>query len=166
MEAGEERLQRCDPDLWQALKGGPQYSCIDMSVSFDITWQKPGFTYLIGVGVGIDVLTGLVIDYDVLTKYCHACNVNTKRIPHVELLVWKAAHARDCWAVASSTTSPPKPRSKGLGKLRGAAPSSDTACGMLRCSATVILLCTRQSVSSSHTGKMWKYISLNVYTIL
>ena len=107
VEAGEERLLRSadalhqayfdtDPELWEALSGGPQYPGIDMSVSFDITWQKRGFTYLPGLCVCIDVLTGLVIDLHVLSKYCHACEVNSKRIPHVVLLVWKAAHARDC----------------------------------------------------------------------
>ena len=107
MEAGEERLQRSadalhqvysdtDPELWEALNGGPQYPGINMSVSFDITWQKRGFTYISGLGVCIDVLTGLVINHHVLFKFCHACEVNTKRIPHVELLVWKAAHAHDC----------------------------------------------------------------------
>ena len=107
MEAGEELFQRSanalhnvysntDPELWEALNCGPQYPCINMSVSFDITWQKHGCTYLSGVGVCIIVLTGLVIDYHVLSKYCHACEVNTKRIPHVDFLVWKAAYARDC----------------------------------------------------------------------
>ena len=107
MEAGEERLKRSadalhqaysdtEAELWEALNGGPQYPDICMSVSFDIKWQKHGFTYLSGFGVCIDVLTGLVINHHVLSKYCHACEVNTKRITHVELLVWKAAHARDC----------------------------------------------------------------------
>ena len=47
MEAGEEGLQRSadalhqaysdtDPELWEALNGGPQYPDIGMSVSFDI----------------------------------------------------------------------------------------------------------------------------------
>ena len=48
VEAGEEHLLRSadalhqaysdtDPELWEALSGGPQYPGIDMSVSFDIT---------------------------------------------------------------------------------------------------------------------------------
>ena len=107
MEAGEDLLQRSadairqayadtDPELQEALNGGPPYPCIDISVSFDGTWQKRGFTSLYGVGVCIDVLTGLVIDYHVLSKYCHTCEVNTKRLPPAELLAWKAAHAPDC----------------------------------------------------------------------
>ncbi|KAL8573387.1 hypothetical protein ACOMHN_032402 [Nucella lapillus] len=107
VEAGEELMQRSadairqayadtDPDPWEALDGGQPYPCIDISVSFDRTWQKRGFTSLYGVGICIDVLTGLVIDYHVLSKYCHACAVNTKRLPPAELAVWKANHAPDC----------------------------------------------------------------------
>ena len=97
MEA-REKLQRTyakptpthDPELWEALNGGPPYPCIDISVSFDSTWQKLGFTSLSGVCMCFDVLTGLVIDYHALSKYCHTCEVNTKRLPPAELLVWKA----------------------------------------------------------------------------
>ena len=107
VEAGEEGLERSadamchaysdkDLELWEALNSGPPYRCIDMSVSFDITWQKREFTYLYGVGMCIDLLTGLVIDYHVVSRYCHVCEVNAKRLPHVELLVWKAVHAPDC----------------------------------------------------------------------
>ena len=107
MEAGEELLQRSadairqayadtDPELRKALNGGAPYPCIDISVSFDGTWQKRRFTSLYGVGVCIDMLTGLVIDCHVLSKYCYVCEVNTKRLPPAELLARKAAHAPDC----------------------------------------------------------------------
>jgi len=36
---------------------------INISVSFDGTWQKRGFTSHYGIGVCIDIFTGLVIDY-------------------------------------------------------------------------------------------------------
>ena len=47
---------------------------IDIQVSFDGTWRKRGFSSNYGVGVWIDVLTGLVIDYEVLSLYCHPVN--------------------------------------------------------------------------------------------
>ena len=150
VEAGEGLQRSADalheaysdtvPELWEAVNGGPQYPDINISVSFDITWQKRGFTYLSGLGVCIDVLTGLVINHHVLSKYCHACEVNTKRITHMKLLVTKQ---HMLVTVASTTTSPSKPWSKRQEKLCGAAPSPNTVCGILRCSATVILLCTR-----------------------
>ena len=46
---------------------------IDITVSYDGTWQKRGFTSHHGVGVAIEAQTGLVIAYEVLSNYCHAC---------------------------------------------------------------------------------------------
>jgi hypothetical protein len=50
-------------------------SVIDIAVSFDGTWMKRGFTSLYGVGVCIDMLTGLVVDFHVRSKYCHKCKL-------------------------------------------------------------------------------------------
>lgn len=51
---------------------------INISVSFDGTWHKRGFTSKYGIGVCIDVLTGLVIDFEVLSSYCHACALKSR----------------------------------------------------------------------------------------
>ncbi|KAG8179531.1 hypothetical protein JTE90_025758 [Oedothorax gibbosus] len=40
---------------------------INISVSYDGTWQKRGHTSLYGIGIVIEVLTGLVVDYEILT---------------------------------------------------------------------------------------------------
>ena len=43
------------------------------------------------------VLTGLVMDYCVLSKYCHACKLtDAKNLPPEELAAWKTDHATDC----------------------------------------------------------------------
>ncbi|KAL1276324.1 hypothetical protein QQF64_035947 [Cirrhinus molitorella] len=73
---------------------------INISVSFDGTWHKRGFTSNYGIGVCIDVLTGLVIDFEVLSSYCHACALknNAKRegkITDREFESWREAHT-DC----------------------------------------------------------------------
>ena len=69
--------------------------------------------------------------------------------------------------VASTTTSQAKPWSKRQGKLRGAAPSPNTVCGMLIMVSDCDSSVHKDSfVSSSHTGNLWKYVSLNVYTML
>ncbi|GFV58264.1 uncharacterized protein TNCV_4614681, partial [Trichonephila clavipes] len=47
---------------------------IDVSVSYDGTWQKRGHTSNLGLGIIIDILSGLVFDFD-LSKYCHNCVV-------------------------------------------------------------------------------------------
>ncbi|GFU73340.1 uncharacterized protein TNCV_4731571 [Trichonephila clavipes] len=48
---------------------------IDVSVSYDGTWQKRGHTSNLGLGIIIDILSGLVLDFEVLSKYCHNCVV-------------------------------------------------------------------------------------------
>ena len=67
---------------------------IYLTVSYDGTWQKRGFTSHQGVGVIIEVQTGLVIDYEVLSNYCHACALAENRLgagtPEFE--TWQAAH--------------------------------------------------------------------------
>lgn len=46
---------------------------INIGVSYDGSWQKRGFTSKYGVGCVIEVVTGLVIDYEVISKYCRVC---------------------------------------------------------------------------------------------
>lgn len=73
---------------------------INISVSFDGTWQKRGFTSHYGIGVCIDILTGLVIDYEVLSSYCHSCAIkenakNEGKMTEQELTSWRETHS-DC----------------------------------------------------------------------
>ncbi|GFV76186.1 uncharacterized protein TNCV_4672751 [Trichonephila clavipes] len=46
---------------------------VDITVSFDGSWQKRGYKSLYEIGVVIDLLISLVIDYEVLSKYCTEC---------------------------------------------------------------------------------------------
>lgn len=67
---------------------------IDISVSYDGTWHKRGHTSNYGVGIVIDVLTGVALDYVVLSKYCHMCentaNELDKNSP--EYAIWHECH--------------------------------------------------------------------------
>ena len=91
-----EAYAEMDEDLREALER-EEDPIVNISVSYDGTWQKRGFTSLFGVGVCIDVLTGLVVDYCVLSKCCHACKLmDAKNLPPEELAAWKADHATDC----------------------------------------------------------------------
>ena len=85
-----------DPDLQEALERG-ESPIVDISVLYDGTRQKRGFTSLFGVGVCINVLTGLVVDSEVLSKYCHACKLaEGQNLPGRETVEWRASHAPDC----------------------------------------------------------------------
>ena len=91
-----EAYAEMDEDIREALER-EEDPIVNISVSYDGTWQKRGFTSLFGVGVCIDVLTGLVVDYCVLSKCCHACKLmDAKNLPPEELAAWKADHATDC----------------------------------------------------------------------
>jgi hypothetical protein len=47
----------------------------NVTVSFDGSWHKRGHTSLYGIAAVIEVNTGLILDYTVLSKYCHLCSL-------------------------------------------------------------------------------------------
>ena len=66
-------------------------------MSYDGTWR--GFSSQYGVGVAIDILTGLVIDFELLSLYCHGCaEADNKEWSGGarERLLWEEKHAPDC----------------------------------------------------------------------
>ena len=52
-------------------------SVLDIVVSYDGTYHKGGYTSLYGVGVTIDIESCLVVDYEVLSKFCYMCSTTT-----------------------------------------------------------------------------------------
>ena len=52
---------------------------VDIAVSYDGTWQKRGHTSRNGVFVAIDVLTGYVVDFEVMSNYCQVCEKRPKK---------------------------------------------------------------------------------------
>ena len=96
IECGEEALIRAASVIKKAYQDTDADvdidDIVDIDCSFDGTWQKRGFTSLYGVGVVMDVLTGLVVDYEVLSLYCHTCVVNKARKPPEEFRLWKQGH--------------------------------------------------------------------------
>ena len=68
---------------------------IDITVSYDGTWQKRGQTSHNGAGVLIDALTGLVLDYEVLSNTCRLCTIKAAQLDDEKVDRWKAAHQSD-----------------------------------------------------------------------
>ena len=64
-----------------------------LAVSYDGTWKTRCFQSPIGVGFVIETLTGLVLDYAVLSRYCVECELVGKRLSGEELETWKQLHA-------------------------------------------------------------------------
>lgn len=67
---------------------------IDICVSFDGSWQKRGHTSYYCIGSVIDMLTGLVIDYVVLSKYCQECTKTAADLGKnsAEFFIWYEGH--------------------------------------------------------------------------
>ena len=66
---------------------------LDIAVSFDISWQKRGFKSHNGMASVIDLLTGFIIDFEVLSNYCGKCKVAEEQSYADD---WKAKHALNC----------------------------------------------------------------------
>ncbi|GFX22915.1 uncharacterized protein TNCV_3911621 [Trichonephila clavipes] len=62
------------------------------------TWQKRGHTSNLGLGIIIDILSGLVLDFEVLSKYCHNCVVAGRDmgVDWAEFHIWQKGHADEC----------------------------------------------------------------------
>ena len=68
-----QAYEEADPDL----RG---QDIIDIAVSYDGTWQKRGFLSHNGVGVVVDLMTGLILDTETLSNFCSACAAAATRL--------------------------------------------------------------------------------------
>ena len=73
-------------------------SPVCITVSFDGTWQKRGLMSMHGVAAVIDIITGLVVDYEVLSMYCHSCSLKKAQLgaDTAVFAEWYAIHRDDC----------------------------------------------------------------------
>ncbi|GFY10033.1 uncharacterized protein TNCV_3699932 [Trichonephila clavipes] len=73
---------------------------VDIGVSYDGSWLTRGHTSNIRVGCVIDLLTGFVIDYEVMSKRCGECE-QTKFVleeDSAEFRIWYEGHQDVCSA--------------------------------------------------------------------
>ncbi|XP_037504717.1 uncharacterized protein LOC119379487 [Rhipicephalus sanguineus] len=66
----------------------------DVPVMFDGTWQKRGHKSHNGVGTVVSLDTGLCLDFEVLSNYCHACSIHRDLGEDEE--IWRAFHLPVC----------------------------------------------------------------------
>ncbi|GFY09397.1 uncharacterized protein TNCV_1942071 [Trichonephila clavipes] len=71
---------------------------LDITASFDGSWQKRGYKSLYGIGVVIDLLTSLVIDYEILSKYCTECTAAVRDLSgdSPDFAIWYEGHKSEC----------------------------------------------------------------------
>ncbi|KAK3920751.1 AP-1 complex subunit beta-1 [Frankliniella fusca] len=67
---------------------------LEITVSIDGSWHRRGHTSLYGFVAAIDVLTGLVIDYEILSKFCLMCSLAIQQHGEDtdEFREWKRQH--------------------------------------------------------------------------
>ena len=102
---------------------GPCEGPRQLAVSYDGTWKTCGFQSPIGVGFVIEKLTGLVLDYAVLSRYCVECEMVGKKLSGEELETWKQLHADTCSINHTGSVGVDGDRSGqgDVGKIRGVA---------------------------------------------
>ncbi|GBM18207.1 hypothetical protein AVEN_151738-1 [Araneus ventricosus] len=76
----------------------PSDENIDITVPYDGTWQKRGHTSLYGISIVVDILTGLVFDYEILSKYCSECTTAKRDLGEhsADFSIWYKAHKPEC----------------------------------------------------------------------
>ena len=69
-----------------------------MTVSVDGTWQRRGFSSLNGVVAAVSVNTGNVVDIEIMSRNCKACesHENMRISNPVDYDLWKNSHEKDC----------------------------------------------------------------------
>lgn len=94
---GEDNMEKARARVRQVYKETDctisDDSVIDIGVSFDGSWHKRGHTSNYGVGCVIELQTGLVINYCVLSKYCQVCAATGSESPEFD--IWCQGHKPD-----------------------------------------------------------------------
>ena len=68
---------------------------LDVAVSFDGSWHRRGHSSHNGLGVVIELLTGLPIDFQVLSNFCHQCCKSPEK-DDPSYAEWISNHAAKC----------------------------------------------------------------------
>lgn len=73
-------------------------NCINMGVSYDGSWPTRGYKSKHGFGSVIDILTGFVLDFEIVSKFCQACAFAANELGEdsPEFFFWLQGHAKHC----------------------------------------------------------------------
>lgn len=77
---------------------------IDIAVSYDGSWHKRGHSSAYMVGCVVDILTGFVIDYEVLSKHCQWCSINSREYDDDDPEFYFIKEGHQCEANYSGTS--------------------------------------------------------------
>ena len=91
----------CDPDDYisddeDTQLRRPGGEPIDVTVTYDGTWSKRGFTALYGAGVVAAWDTGRVLDTKVMSRYCGPCALHRAELDDDDFQRWYEMHKAFC----------------------------------------------------------------------
>ena len=89
------RVMEEEPDNCEVAEDGRILA--NVAVTVDGTWQKRGHSSKIGVVLVVSVLTGEILDFEVKSLFCHACQQrSTLDRNSKQYIDWMAVHKKDC----------------------------------------------------------------------
>ncbi|KAK3915688.1 Serine/threonine-protein kinase-like protein CCR2 [Frankliniella fusca] len=93
LEESRQAVRAAHIELDPALEEIP---VLEITVSIDGSWHRRGHTSLYGFVAAIDVLTGLVVDFEILSKFCLMCSLAATQHGEdsKEYAEWKEAHIK------------------------------------------------------------------------
>lgn len=96
----ESVAQQCVEKLYEKEEKGKDIDGkLNIDVSFDGTWLSRGHKSHIGAGFVIDLSSGIVVDYKILSNYCNACASMKKKKDEENFEQWRqTVHAETCQA--------------------------------------------------------------------
>ncbi|GFU90966.1 uncharacterized protein TNCV_4922971 [Trichonephila clavipes] len=96
--AAETLQSEVHSELRKAYEAPTDVPVVDINVSFNGSWLTRGHTSLIGIACVIDILTGYVIDFEVMCKVCRNCSVAKGELgeSRAEYDIWFEGHRKDC----------------------------------------------------------------------
>ncbi|GFX04441.1 uncharacterized protein TNCV_899711 [Trichonephila clavipes] len=91
-------LREIHSEVRKAYEAPTEAPVVDTSVSFDGSWLTRGHTSLINIACVIDILTGYVIDFQIMCKVCRNCSVAIREPgkSSAEYGIWFECHRKDC----------------------------------------------------------------------
>ena len=97
-DAAERLIEKTELEEPQSVSKDENGNRIaEVGVTVDGSWQKRGHTSKIGVVFLLSVLTGEVLDFEVMSLYCHACVAHSKLDKQSEVYInWMNRHQKDC----------------------------------------------------------------------
>ncbi|GFX10376.1 uncharacterized protein TNCV_1867711 [Trichonephila clavipes] len=71
---------------------------IAITIPYDETWQKRGHSSLFGIEIVIDILTGLIINYEIRSKYYPECTTSKRDRGEnsSEYSIWSKSYQVEC----------------------------------------------------------------------